>query len=240
MNTLKKLTPVTLWEQLYNEIKGDIESGKYKPGDKIPTEFELKDLYNVSRVTVRAAIQQLVDENILIRKSGKGTFVKEQIHVESITKGGSFTENCRQRGAKPSTVIVDCKLTDGPKEILADLEATTNKLVEITRIRYVDDVPCIVEVDYFREEYNFLLKDDIKDRSLIEYLTEKIKITPETFTDFFTIDYANKEYASYLNCPIRTPLLEVRQVVKSRNGKVIYINKQFILTSKYIYVKSNH
>ena len=45
MNTLNKLTPITLWEQLYKVIKNDIEAGKYKPGDKIPTEFELKDIY---------------------------------------------------------------------------------------------------------------------------------------------------------------------------------------------------
>ena len=240
MNTLNKLTPITLWEQLYKVIKNDIEAGKYKPGDKIPTEFELKDIYNVSRVTVRSAIQQLVNEDILIKKTGKGTFVKENIHVETITKGGSFTENCRQRGAKPSTVIVDCKLVKGSKEILANLETKGDNVVEITRIRSVDDIPCIVEVDYFKEEYDFLLKDDIKDKSLIEYLTNKIKITPEIFTDYFTIEYANKEYSSYLNCPIRTPLLEVRQIVKSRNGEVIYFNKQFILTTKYIYVKSNH
>ena len=86
MNTLKKLTPVTLWEQLYNEIKGDIESGKYKPGDKIPTEFELKDLYNVSRVTVRAAIQHLVDENILIRKSGTEPLLRFYIESENAEK----------------------------------------------------------------------------------------------------------------------------------------------------------
>ena len=74
MNTLNKLTPITLWEQLYKVIKNDIEAGKYKPGDKIPTEFELKDIYNVSRVTVRSAIQQLVNEDILIKKTGKGNF----------------------------------------------------------------------------------------------------------------------------------------------------------------------
>ena len=131
MKTLKKLTPITLWEQLYNEIKKDIDNGKYKPGDKIPTEFELSDIYKVSRVTVRAAIQQLVNEDILIKKTGKGTFVKQQVHVETIIKGGSFTENCCQRGAKPSTEIVECKLSNGTKELIDKLGSQSDKIIEI-------------------------------------------------------------------------------------------------------------
>lgn len=237
MKKLKKLTPITLQQQLYEELTNDINNGKYMPGDKIPTEFELSELYNVSRVTVRAAIQQLVDEDKLVRKAGKGTFVKQAIHVEVVTKGGSFTENCKMRGAKPSTQIIECKLTAGSKEVLEQLVTNSKKVIQVTRVRYVDDVPCIVEIDYFPEEYDFLLSNKIENKSLISYITSNTKIVPAVFSDQFSIEYANKEYSKYLNCPIRTPLLQVKQTVKDKKGKVIYLNKQYILTSKYIYVK---
>ncbi len=234
---IKRIAPITIQQQLYEEISKDINSGKYKPGDKIPTEYELSNYYNVSRVTVRAAIQQLVNENKLIKKIGKGTFVKHHVHIETIVKSGSFTENCRQRGAKPSTKIVECKLSVGSDDIVNILSTKNKNIIQITRIRYVDDVPCIVEVDYFPDKYDFLLTYSKNDESLIDFFTKKAKITPTIFVDQFSIEYANKEYAKYLNCQIRTPLLQVCQTVKEKNGKVVYYNKQYILTSKYTYVK---
>ncbi|WP_303971987.1 GntR family transcriptional regulator [Faecalicoccus pleomorphus] len=75
--------PLTLQDQIKLEITNKIKSGKYLPGDKIPSEPQLVKIYNVSRVTVRNAIQQLVDENILIKRHGKGTFVKSRIYTEN-------------------------------------------------------------------------------------------------------------------------------------------------------------
>jgi len=147
MKTLDKLKPVTLQEQLYNELLNAIRNGTYKPGDRIPTEFELSEMYQVSRVTVRAAIQQLVNKNELIRKAGKGTFVKPHPHTEILHKGGSFTENCLQRHARPSTRIVGSRTIRNNLEFLKDLKTPDEKVLVITRIRLVDGGPCIVEVD---------------------------------------------------------------------------------------------
>ena len=83
--------PLTLQEKIYTEISNQIKSGKYKPGDKIPSEPQLVKIYNVSRVTVRKAIEQLVNDNILIKKHGKGTFVKSAVFTENYFCGGSFT-----------------------------------------------------------------------------------------------------------------------------------------------------
>ena len=70
-----------------------VRSGEYQVGEKIPSEEQLMTIYGVSRVTVRNAIKQLVDENILIKRHGKGTFVSMPSYVESMTAGGSFTES---------------------------------------------------------------------------------------------------------------------------------------------------
>ena len=75
MQEIKQLNAITLQEQLYNELATQIKSGKYKPGDRIPPELKLSEIYRVSRVTVRNAIQQLVNEDLLIKKHGKGTCV---------------------------------------------------------------------------------------------------------------------------------------------------------------------
>lgn len=235
---LNKLSTITLQEQLYQELLKKIKDGTFKPGEMITSELKLSEEYGVSRITVRNSIQQLVDEGYLIKRRGKGTFVKEHIYTEGIYKGGSFTDNCLKRNATPSTEIVECKITIGEPDLLQQLGCTSNKLIEITRIRKVDGVPCIVEVDFFPDTYDFLLTNKIENKSLLKLITQKTGVTPAKFIDKFTINFANKDYANYLDCPVRTPLLLVTQNVETSASKIIYINKQYILTTKYIYVKS--
>lgn len=64
-----------LYQQLMDAIIENIKNGTYKAGDKLPTETELEATYNVSRITVRRAVKELCDKNILEKKQGKGTFV---------------------------------------------------------------------------------------------------------------------------------------------------------------------
>ena len=87
MSKLNKESSVALYQQLIDEIKDQIASGKLTTGDRLMTEFELSQEYNVSRITVRKAIEVLVEENILIKKQGIGTFVAEK---KTDKKCGSF------------------------------------------------------------------------------------------------------------------------------------------------------
>ena len=216
MQEIKQLNAITLQEQLYNELATQIKSGKYKPGDRIPPELKLSEIYRVSRVTVRNAIQQLVNEDLLIKKHGKGTYVKTQVYTEEFFSGGSFTDTCLRMKAKPSTQIIESTVCHDETEINT-IFGTTAPLIRIKRVRLVDDVPCIVEVDFFPDSFQFLLKH------------------PAKFEDYFKIIFATKEFAKQLNCIVGTPLLEVTQTVLTPDNSIIYVNKQYILTTKYIY-----
>ena len=76
---LKLNSSVPLYEQLMNAIRADIERGVFKSGSKMPSEAELEEQYKVSRITVRRAIKELCDEDILVKKQGLGTFVLQII-----------------------------------------------------------------------------------------------------------------------------------------------------------------
>lgn len=239
MSEIKHLSAVTLQEQLYNEIASQIKSGKYKPGERIPPELQLSEMYHVSRVTVRNAIQQLVDENLLIKKHGKGTFVKTHVYTEKFFSSGSFTETCIKMNAKPSTQIIECELCDGDSEILKHFHVSMKQLIQIKRVRLVDDMPSIIEVDYFPESFDFLLRKKLEKSSLLHLVSKESGMIPVRFEDYFQIIHANKEYATLLNCTVGTPLLEVTQSVFTSDNTVIYVNKQNILTSRYIYSVSS-
>ena len=89
---LEKKSQSPLYQQLMTRLKNDIVAGVYPAGGRIPSEQVLCDTYGVSRVTVRKAMLDLVQEGLLVRRQGKGTFVAE----EKIRRGGEHgKQNCK-------------------------------------------------------------------------------------------------------------------------------------------------
>lgn len=95
---LNKNSIQPLYKQLMNIITQQIKNGTYKPGEKIPPEPELADLYHVSRITVRRTVEELCTQGYLIKHQGKGTFVKSPMIFRKFEsqKNMSFSESCRQ------------------------------------------------------------------------------------------------------------------------------------------------
>lgn len=237
-STLNHLSPITLKEQLYRELLTQIQNGTYKPGDQIPTELHLSETYQISRVTVRQTLARLVDEQILVKKAGKGTFVKIPPFVENFFAGGSFTDTCLRMNATPSTRIINIETIPSPSELE---ESLGNTVIHITRLRCVNQNPCIIEEDYFPVSHTFLLEKDLSEVSLFSYVYEKTGLMPANSEDFFQIVYATKSQAKLLDSSLNHALLKVFQRVMTADKKLIYINYQYILSERYIYaVRSSH
>lgn len=233
MSEFKKTSPITLQEQLYQELLKQIQNGTYNAGDKIPPETTLSKQYQVSRVTVRTALKRLVDEQLLVRKPGKGSFVKSPVFVEDSRAGGSFTETCLRMNAKPSTQVILQEITLDTPQLCKKLG---DSVIHITRVRCVDGNPCIVEEDYFPSSFRFLLHCDLEKRSLFSCISEQYGTAPARFEDYFKVAHASQEYARLLNCSRGHALLEVTQEVMDRKGALIYINQQYIFSDRYVYV----
>ena len=232
MTTFKHLSPITLKEQLYQELLTQIQNGTYKPGDKIPTEMQLSEMYNVSRVTVRQALSKLVDKQILVKKTGKGTFVKPHTFVEGYFGGGGFTDTCLRMNATPSTQIICTETIPSPLQLKGVLGES---VIHITRLRYVDDIPSIIEEDYFTTSNTFILQENLAKTSLLTLVYEKTGLMPAKFENFFRVTHANKNHAKLLQCSLGNALLEVTQNVMTSDEKLIYINQQYILSERYVY-----
>ena len=105
-----------LYIQLKNTIKEAIVSGNLKSGDKIPSEVMLQKTYNVSRVTVRKAVEELVQENYLIKLQGKGTYVSQVLEFEERKSISSFTELCKMQGKATIAKVLRAELVRGTEE----------------------------------------------------------------------------------------------------------------------------
>ncbi|MDR1144048.1 MAG: GntR family transcriptional regulator, partial [Spirochaetaceae bacterium] len=224
MNTMNKIDPsniTPLYKQLYNVLLQAIKDGTFQPGDKIPSEDKLQEQFGISRVTVRNALQLLVDDEVLLRIHGKGTFVADGGFSENPLFGGSFTDTCLRLNVKPSTHIILC--TVQPARLKASVKLGLDmgeEIIHIQRLRLVDGIACILEHDYFPRSFGFLLKAELENKSLFSLLKKK-GFRPDYFEDYYEIWYAPKKDAALLKCDPGTALLRVDQLIFS-GGRKLY------------------
>ena len=107
---LEKKSQSPLYQQLMARLKNDILAGVYPSGARIPSEQLLCETYGVSRVTVRKAMLDLVQEGLLVRRQGKGTFVADERIQRDLLQITSFSAACRQNGHCAGTKVISAGL----------------------------------------------------------------------------------------------------------------------------------
>ena len=134
-----------LYHKLQRQIGGAIDAGKLSPGDALPAEREIAAALNISRITVRKALDGLVESGLLDRKQGAGTFVTA--HMEKpLSRLSSFTEDLASRGWKARNKWLSrTRGTITPEESLALGIGPGSMVLRYVRVRYADDKPMAVE-----------------------------------------------------------------------------------------------
>ena len=134
-----------LYQQLQRALREAIEKRVLGPDDALPPERDLADDLSVSRITVRKAIDGLVDEGLLVRRQGAGTFVCARVE-KNFAKLTSFSEDMRARGRKPRSVWLNRAAgTVTPEEALTLRSSPGTPVYRFHRIRYADDAPMALE-----------------------------------------------------------------------------------------------
>lgn len=136
------------YEQLYRHLSAAISAGDLSPETQLPPERELAELAEVSRVTVRKAVAQLVEDGVLEQRRGAGTFVRAPRNKmeHSLSALLSFTEYMRQRGKTSSSRILRRGLfLPNPDEQIALGLSGSQRVSRIDRIRSADDLPMAAE-----------------------------------------------------------------------------------------------
>jgi GntR family transcriptional regulator len=149
---INKKSPIPAYYQLKNIILRKIKDGEFPVGSPIPSERDLSQTLNISRMTVRQALNQLVFEGKLYREKGKGTFVsKAKIEQRNIM---SFSDIARERGFIPSTRVLDFDLEPATEEIAAVLDLNPSERVyHLKRLRLANEIPVGIEEVYLPEKY---------------------------------------------------------------------------------------
>ncbi len=139
---LDRTSPVPLYFQLKQIIIDKIERNEWDPGQPIPSEQELQDLYGLSRTTVRQALSELVIEGRLVRQRGKGTFIVQQKLTHTPQRPQGLVRLMIDRGLRPGWRILSIEWTSPPYEVqhLLNLDPDTQTL-HIRRLRLANEQP---------------------------------------------------------------------------------------------------
>ncbi|MDD3224552.1 MAG: GntR family transcriptional regulator [Clostridium sp.] len=178
MKKISKSDPLPLHYQLKIILLEMIENEELKPGDAIPTERELCEIQGVSRMTVNKAIMSLVNEGILYREQGKGTFVSTPKEKQELTKLKGFTEEMKEKGLKTETKILHFEKKIATKKIktVLKLPEGENEVIEVKRLRSIENDPIAVE-NVWLPYYLFkdMTQDMIEGKSLYSTFRDKYK-----------------------------------------------------------------
>lgn len=210
-----------LVEELENKIHGSLLSN-----DKLPSERELTQIYGVSRITVRLALQELENKGLVYRKHGKGTYVSEITDsAVDLSATYSFTEQMKKMGKEPQTKILSFRLVEASESVAQQMQINVGQQVfEMERLRLANHVPMMIERTYVPYSlFEGLTEEMLSKRSLYDIFYEEfdqvIRLADEEF--YASIAFDNE--ADLLDIDSGDPVLHLlRKTYSSKNIVIEY------------------
>lgn len=238
MKKVSKDNPIPLHYQIKEILQEMIENEELKPGQLIPTERELCEIQGVSRMTVNKAIMSLVNEGLVYREQGKGTFVSIPKVNREISQLKSFTEQMQENGVVSKTKILSFKLIEATKKYRLELKLPKdeNEIIEIKRLRFSDEQPVAIETAWL-PYYLFkgMTRDIIEDKSLYEIFREKYGYYPVKAKQTIEPTMLNEYESKLLNQDNSALALIFRRTTYLDNETPIEYTKAIYRSDKYKY-----
>lgn len=232
---------VPLYQQVMDDLKGEIARGVYASGSRIPSEMELAKSYGVGRITVRRAIEELSRAGYLNRQQGRGTFVcapklKRKIRQKDDVQ--SFSDACRVNGMEPGACVISRKIlpADSTEAQFFGVPVGTD-LICVERVRTADGVPVMLENNiYVYEDNAYLSTAPLSNQSIFEFVRNRTGRTP-AFTDPCTLEIAcaSPEVARLLAVPVGEPLFYMEAFFFDEQRRPFIIGRQRIVGSRYVF-----
>jgi GntR family transcriptional regulator len=213
-----------LYLQLYEILKKKIESNEWAVGSQIPTEEDLCKIFNVSRVTVRNAVMELVRQGYLKRQQGRGTFVFRTTVSDGITMITSFREILVEKGLKFSTKVLARTVMMPIDDIDTKLRVPKDKhIIYIKRLRLIENEPALLQETYIPYHIcPLLLEEDVENQSLFELFEKKYGIKITRVENHIEIVYITADEARFIGLPDGSPTILLSQYFFSGETLVMY------------------
>lgn len=234
-SSIDRTSKLPYYQQLYLILRAKIDSQEWKPGDRIPGEAELIDQYRVSRSTVRQVLDMLVQEGLINRHRGRGSFVSQRTLEESMTRIISFTEDMRQRGFEPGTQVLSASLVPASTESAERLEVEEGEeLARLERLRLANGEPMSLEESYLVHRFcPGVLHHDYAAQPLREILEREYGIHLIYAKQVIRAISAPARLAYLLSVAAKSPLLFIERVSYSQSGLPVEFLRIYYRADRY-------
>ncbi len=229
---IEKSLYLKLSETLIDEIENN-----YEVGEMLPSERKLGEIYDVSRTTVRLALNDLERKGYISRQHGKGSFVVD--HHKSLVNLGemySFTEQMHSDGKVPKTTLLDFRIVENNEKVMEIFNKDETTFIKLTRLRSADNTPMLYEETYIPyQKFSEITTDDLNQRSLYNIFKEDYNEIVKLAREEFSAGLASVTEADNLNVKENSPVLEVYRTTLNQNNKVIEYTESKARPDKFSY-----
>ncbi|MGB5918734.1 GntR family transcriptional regulator [Arcobacter sp.] len=221
---------VPLYVQLKNKLLKDIQAN-YKAGDLFSPEIKLEKEYEVSRITVRKAIELLERDNILEKKQGSGTFIKEQKILYDANSIGSLTQRLNKQNHKLTTKSIEFIVIKKEHYVKELLKCDT--LLCIKRFREMDGIPFALMLNYLDFDKVPNLKKKFNIESLYTFLKDEYNIEFYNAQETVEAKDSTKEEAEKLGIKEGSSLLSLHRLSFDKENNPVEYSDILIKANMY-------
>lgn len=226
-----------LYLQLKQVIKEDIQRGVYKPGQKLPPEAEIGSTYGVSRITVRRAITDLVEEGVLHSQQGKGSYVRELKEKRELISVGSFSDMTMASGKTPSAQILSNMVITADEKLAETFRIKPgDPVLKLQRLLFIDNEPFIIEHSYFHlglmPEFEKFIGES---PSTYQIMKNRYDIEPTYSEKTLEVILATEFECRLFHCDRGTPLYQIDKITYDDQDRRLHYSQSIYLASKVIF-----
>lgn len=211
------------YRQIFEYYNTLIENQKIKPGDSLPPEREIMSEFNVSRDTVRKAMQLLEQKKYISKKRGRESIVRQPNQFDfPIARILSFTEMAKQlQWDNVITVVEDLSVIEAEGDLMFGLDAEPGEeIYRVIRTRNIDGEIIILDIDYFKKRYVPRLTKEICTGSIYEYLENELGLKIGIAQKIVTVEDITKQDKMYMDLKGTDVVAVVSSVTATESGEI--------------------
>jgi GntR family transcriptional regulator len=223
--------------QISQWLRSQIDKGVYEAEEKLPSENELAKKFDVSRVTIRRALQSLESEEIIYRCQGLGSFVSETRTPHNLVRLTDFNEDMAKAGLDASSEVREFQTIDAPLWLTAPLNIQEGtKVIQVDRLRLANGNPIAFDSTWLPILYGQLLtKEKLQNNTIYKVLEEEYDIPVIRGSYRFSAEVADQALSNELDVETGTPLLLIDRTTYTIGNKPLYYQKRYYRSDRVMY-----
>jgi GntR family transcriptional regulator len=231
--------PIPKYLQISSWIKELIETGRYRCGDRLPSEIDFSNMCHVNRNTVRQAIASLSNEGILRREKGKGTFVAAPppgALIHRMKRISSFSEDLEEHGFRENTKVLKCSVEEPGDSIARELFLRPgSKVAVIRRVRCGGETPFVYEESRLPDDLFGAILDCDLSGSMYRLLTDQFGVVLARSQQVLRAVNLKGKIAAILTVPPNTPGIFMESVTFDDKNMPVEVLYSYYRGDRYVF-----